>query len=462
MTQVITLTLTGTQRDQLKAHLFPGDGKEAAALILCGWHDGASRHRLLAREVHPIPYAVCTRREVDSISWPVEWMDDLADRAAAKRLSIVKVHGHPEGYDRFSPADDVSDRHLFPGIHALADAPVVHASVVMMPDGSLFGRRVGPEGEFEPLERVTIIGDDIEIWHADPPRDLSGDVGRATSAFGRQMTAELARLTAAIVGGSGTGSIVSEQFGRLGFGKLITVDPQKIERKNLNRILNATAEDAHKELPKVEVCSRAVRAMGLGTETVAIPENLVTRKAVFAIAEADVLLGCSDSAEARDVMSRICAAFMIAYIDLGVLIRALADGTIDSIEGVVHFLKPGGSSLLSREAYRMEQVAADALRRQNPDLYAERVREKYIAGADEEMPAVVSVNMTVAAMAVNEFLARMYRTRNQPNGAYAITRINLAENEMEVVPEGPPCPVMGKLLGSGDSAPLLGLPELSA
>jgi hypothetical protein len=460
MTQAITLTLTGGQRDRLKAHLFPGDGKEAAALILCGQHDGRSRYRLLVREVHPVPYDICMRRG-DFVSWPVEWMDGLADYAAAKRLSIVKVHSHPEGYDRFSPADDVSDRNLFPGIHALVDGVAVHASVVLMPNGGFFGRSVGAGGAFEPLERISVIGDDIEIYFAHPPRATGDNIGRATSAFGRQMTAEIARLTAAIAGVSGTGSIINEEFGRLGFGKIISVDPQKVERKNLNRITNATMQDTEAGTPKVEVGSRAVRAIGLGTETLPIPENLVSRKAVLAIAESDVLVGGVDSAEGRDVMSRICSAYMIPYIDMGVRIRALADGKIDMIEVVVHYLKPGGSSLLSREAYTVEQVAADALRRQNPALYAERVREKYIKGVDEEMPAVISVNMTIAAMAANEFLARLYRTRNQPNAAYAMTHINLSENELESVAEGAACPVMGKLLGRGDAGPLLGLPELS-
>jgi hypothetical protein len=202
--------------------------------------------------------------------------------------------------------------------------------------------------------------------------------------------------------------------------------------------------------------------MGLGSEPVPLAMTLVSKEAVEAVAEADVVFGCVDSAEGRDVLGRLCAAFMVPYIDVGVAIRALDDGTIDVIEAVVHYLKPGGSSLLSREAYTVGQVAADALRRQDPERYAARVREKYIKGIDEEMPAVISVNMTAAAMAVNEFLARLYRTRNLPNGAYATTRINLAENEIECVPEGEACPAMGKLLGLGDAAPLLGLPELSA
>lgn len=75
---------------------------------------------------------------------------------------------------------------------------------------------------------------------------------------------------------------------------------------------------------------------------------------------------------------------------------------------------------------------------------------------------MISVNMTGASMAANEFLARLYRTRNQQNHCYATTRINLSENEIEVSAEGAPCPVMARLLGSGDIAPLLGLPELSA
>jgi hypothetical protein len=463
MTRVATLTMTAAQRDTLKTHLFPGDGKEAAALLLCGRRDGARRQRLLVREVHPVPYAACTRREVDSISWPIEWMDDLVDEAAARGLSLVKVHSHGVGYNRFSKADDASDTLLFPGLHALVEGSSPHASVVMTGDGAFFGRTVGPEGEFETLERITVVGDDIEIFYAEPPSaEAAGEVGRSTPAFGKAMTAEMARLLGAVIGASGTGGIVNEQLGRLGFGVVLQVDPEVVERKNLNRILNASAADAAAKLSKVEVAARAVAAMGLGSEPIPLAMSLVSREAVEAVAEADIVFGCMDSAEGRDVLSRLCAAFLVPYIDVGAAIRALDDGTIDAIEAVIHYLKPGGSSLLSREAYTVAQVAADALRRHDPARYAERVREKYIKGADEEMPAVISVNMTAAAMAVNEFLARRYGTRNLPNGAYGTTRINLAENEIESVAEGRACPAMAKLLGQGDAEPLLGLPELSA
>jgi hypothetical protein len=107
-------------------------------------------------------------------------------------------------------------------------------------------------------------------------------------------------------------------------------------------------------------------------------------------------------------------------------------------------------------------VAADALKRRNPELYAERQREKYIDNVQEKAPAVISVNMTMAALAVNELLARLYQTRNVPNARFATTRINLAEVDIEGEAEGAPCPLFAHIAGLGDINPLLDLPELSS
>ena len=59
---------------------------------------------------------------------------------------------------------------------------------------------------------------------------------RHAQAFGTGTTALLRNLSVAIVGCSGTGSIVAEQLARLGAGRLVLVDPDRVEEKNLNRI----------------------------------------------------------------------------------------------------------------------------------------------------------------------------------------------------------------------------------
>ena len=68
----------------------------------------------------------------------------------------------------------------------------------------------------------------------------------------------------AIVGCSGTGSIVIEQLARLGVGAFVLADPDIIEAKNLNRIPNSTLEDADRRTPKVLVAKRMIDALGRG------------------------------------------------------------------------------------------------------------------------------------------------------------------------------------------------------
>ena len=92
----VTLAFSGDQHDHLKSFLFPGDGKEAVAILLCGRRDGDRRHRLVVREVHGIPYDDCTVRTPVQVTWPPDYIVPVLERAAAERLSVVKVHSHPD------------------------------------------------------------------------------------------------------------------------------------------------------------------------------------------------------------------------------------------------------------------------------------------------------------------------------------------------------------------------------
>lgn len=460
-TQTVSLAMTGAQHAAIRSHLFPGDGKEAAAIALCRRGVGSRMHRLLVREVHPVPYAIC-RRSAVQLAWPVEWLDPLVDRAAHEQLSLVKLHSHPTGYDEFSAADDASDADLFRGIHAWIDRPMPHASVVMLPDGTCFGRTVDDAGRFTDLHAIAMVGDDIRFWHADMSAETSlNGIGRTTMAFGRSMMADLRRLTIAVVGCSGTGSLVAEQLARLGVGRLILVDPDRVTRKNLNRIVNATEEDARHERFKVEVLARAIAGMGLKTEVECHPVSLLDRSAIAAVAGCDAVFGCVDSVEGRHILNRIATYYLLPYIDIGVGLVASASGVIEQINGVVHYLQPGCSSLLSRCAYRPEQLAGEALARSNPAEYEQRRKERYIEGAREEEPAVISVNMTMASLGVNEFLARLYRYRNMLNSSFATLRINLTEMELIGEQEGRTCRVLSPKVGMGDCEPPLDLLEFS-
>ena len=69
MTKQASVRMTSRHHTQLMEHLFPGDGREAVAIAVCGRSKGPTRETLLVQEIEPIPYSIC-RREPDFITWP--------------------------------------------------------------------------------------------------------------------------------------------------------------------------------------------------------------------------------------------------------------------------------------------------------------------------------------------------------------------------------------------------------
>lgn len=458
------LRMTGRQHALLRAHLFAGDGNEAVAIALCGRRIGELRHILTVRKIEPVAYKACAVRTPVRVTWSTDQiLPPLLEEAARRNLALIKIHSHPGGLAKFSWTDDESDRALFPSVYAWADSEHPHASVIMLPDGRVFGRVVKETGEFESLSLVSVAGDDLQyFWHSlSAEEDMPEFARRHTQAFGVGTTRALRRLSIAVVGCSGTGSPVIEQLARLGVGRLVIVDPDRIEEKNLNRILNATMEDARLGRFKVEVLARAIRQMELGTEVVPLARNLFDAELVRQVAECDVLFGCMDSIDGRHLLNRLAVFYSLPYFDVGVKLVADGQGGIEQICGTVHYLQPDGSSLLSRGLYTIEQMRAAALKRTNPAAYRDQLKEKYIVGVQEDRPAVISVNMQLASTAVNEFLARLHNYRDDGNGPFAVNRVSLTQAQTYYEPDGEPCRALARHTGRGDVSPLLELPELS-
>lgn len=458
------LRMTGRQHELLRAHLFPGDGNEAVAVALCGRRAGEPRHALTVRKIVPVPYEACPVRTPVRVTWATDRvLPPLLDEAARRGMALLKIHSHPGGLAEFSETDDESDRALFPSVYGWADGSYPHASAVMLPDGRVFGRVVGEDGSFDPLALVSVAGDDMRFfWHTpEGAESLPEFARRHTQAFGAGTIGALRRLSVAVVGCSGTGSPVIEQLARLGVGRLIIVDPDQVEEKNLNRILNATREDARLGRLKVEVLARAINRMGLGTEVVPLARNLFDPDVVREVAGCDVLFGCMDSVDGRHLLNRLAVFYSIPYFDVGVKLVADGRGGIEQICGTVHYLQPDGSSLLSRGVYTLEQMRAAALKRTNPAAYRDQVREKYIVGVQEDRPAVISVNMQLAAAAVNELLARLHDYRDDGNAPFAVNRVSLTQAQSYFEPDGETCRVLARHAGRGDVTPLLEMPELS-
>lgn len=450
-----TLAFSGKAHDEVKRHLFPGDGLEAAAILVCTRAPGP-RQKLLVRDTILVPYDTCTR-QLDAITWSGAFLEKAIDLGEAQTLCLILIHSHPGGLLGFSKKDDDSDRATMPSVFAAFGD--LHGTAVMVPSGAVKARLYAPALTPMPVDLVTVAGDDISFFW-----DRGGDVPRPM-AFTGAMTAELARLSAVVIGASGTGSITLEQSGRLGFGRVTGIDFDRVETRNLNRILNATTDDAVKELLKTDVFARAMTLYRGEGVAIPIAASIATRDAVLEASQADVVLCCVDSHEGRQMADLIAAAFLMPLIDVGVVIpvRKTESGfAIADVCGRVDYVQPGGATLMDREVYSAASLRAEYLRHVAPEAHQEEVAAGYIRGMAEQAPSVITLNMRAAAAGVNEFIARAYPYRLDHNRRYARTLFSLAACEEEYVCEDDFARAPNPVIARGDQEPLLGLPALTA
>lgn len=462
----VTLSISADQHTALADHLFPGDGLEAAALLLCGGADHSERYRLSVREVILLEHGKCKRLR-DRVSWPTDLIVPHLDHAEELGLSVIKVHCHPGGFAEFSEVDDEGDKELLPIIRSWVGAAIPHGSIVMLPSGRLFGRYLRDGDEMKPINMISVAGPDIRLFPAITTAD--GEIrsfGRSQDqAFGEGTTATLGRLRAGIVGISGTGSPLLEQLIRLGFGEIVIIDPDIIEDRNLNRILNSTVADAGAGRLKVDIAEAAAIATGLPTKIIKVASTLMSPAAINALSVCDVIFGCVDTHTGRFAMNLVSTYHIIPYFDLGVMLDATkeADGTgrVNDILGTVHYIVPGRSSLISRDVISLQTVAAEGLANSDPEAAAQQVRDKYFRGLTVSRPAVISINMFAAALAVNDFLARIHLYRHMSNSEVGSIEFSLGQLRLTPDEEQEDCALLHPWVGHGKISPLLGLPELS-
>lgn len=459
MTAGTCLAFPGRTHAELLQHLYPGDGLEAAAVLVCAPTPGP-RFRLVVQTVVKVPYEACKRRTATAITWPGACVEKAIALGEEAGLVLIPVHSHPAGLFDFSETDDVSDRELLPLIFAAYGQ--THGSAIMTPDGGVRARLYDPQLKVTAVDVVMSVGDDIQMWWLDGAT-VTGPAPRPV-AFTSGMTAELSRLTAAVIGVSGTGSVVGEQVARLGFGRVILIDFDMVEEKNLNRILNTTIADARAGTNKAVMFAGAVGAYRGEGVAAAVPLSIANRSAVLAASQADVLFSCVDTLEARHLADRMAAAFVLPLFDMGVTIptrSSEAGPEIADVCGRLDYIQPGGSTLKDRSIYTADSLQAEYDRRADPAGHQQQLDEGYIKGLAEEAPAVIALNMRAASASVLDFIARLYPFRHDPNGRYAQTRFSLAVGDETLKAESAFTRSPNPLLATGAAEPLLGLPRLA-
>ena len=377
---------------------------------------------------------------------------------------IIIFHTHPLADITvfFSPYDNQEEPKLFANMQEI-DPNTILLSVVAGKNsqcGRVFERGQRPRS----LGKVTVVGEVLSEHMLDGspaplPPPASSVFDRALALTGTGALARLRDMTIAVVGASGTGSIVCELLARAGCRHIIVIDDDVTKEVNLNRILYTKQEDIDKSVPKVQILRRGIEGLELGCQVVAIEGNVLSQETLLAIRKADVIFGCVDAAYPRLILSKFAFQYLLPYIDVGSEIGG-DDSGIAALNARTSYVAPGRYCLLCSGIITTKQLQFESLTK------AERSRVASLGYSNDfviSKPAVMDLNMRASSFGVmvlrhllQPFLVSPLPVTISEN---LVTYTTLAVTKPRIT--NPRCPVCqaNAALGYGDCGPEIGLDD---
>lgn len=401
-------------------------------------------HRLLAWDfVIPDSYTYVRRGLLEAQLSP-DFVAHVTKRAKREGCGLVFIHSHPgDEPPQFSSIDDEGEKHLAAFLHHRIPNST-HIALVMS-KGGVAARILGTH---EPI-RVTEVGIRHRILYdaSDTEyRAVMSEHDRQVRAFGAAGQQRLNQLTVGIIGLGGTGSIVAQQLAHLGVRRFMLVDPDTVEITNLNRLANASPSDAGQ--PKANVAKRYIQSVSPDAEVQSVVGDVTRVSVARRLANVDFLFGCTDSHGSRAVIQQIAYQYLVPCIDMGSTIIA-SNGKITHIHGRVQMLAPGMPCLTCSQLLDTNEVRRDMM------TEFEKKTDPYIIGAREPAPAVMSLNATVASLAVTMFL----NTVTEMGGDARHLLYNAISSSLRTIATAaqPSCFICSSTgaLGRGDDNPLM-------
>jgi hypothetical protein len=413
-----SVTLTGDQWAVLRQHLFPGDGDEHGAILRCGIASTPTGVRLLVRDV------VLARDGVDYVPGRYgyrmlteEFVLDNITVCDTERLAYLAVHCHG-GQDEvgFSRDDLASHARGYPALLGISRGMPVGALVFAK--GAVAGDVWLGGGSRVEVKGLRVVGRP-RIWlqpQPSKPQRPDPTYDRQSRLFGDRGQEILRQQKVAIVGLGGGGSIANELIARLGVGRLVHIDPDRVDVTNLPRIVAARRVDALPWLSdekrpkwvriigrrlrasKVSVAKRVVRQAAMGTRVTSIVGSVDDPTVAAHLLDCDQVFLAADTAVARHLVNAIAHQYLVPVTQIGAKVSVDAAGALTDVFSVSRASTPGNgcmwcNGLINPDRLRVETTPREILE-----------QHRYVDDVAVVAPSVVSLNAVGAAAAVNEWL----------------------------------------------------------
>lgn len=343
---------------KLESHLASrfqlGSVQEEACLAIWRRGDGLNRYTGILGEVF-LPKD--GERDLHgNVTVHGSYLNRVLDEAVRASAGVAVLHSHPgPGWQSLSGMDDDTERNIIAPFVRETGLPLL--GLTMGSDGVWSARfwEESSRGRIEPAHcgEVRRVGSRYAEanYHPEayPPYARRTNLVRTIDSWGISAQAKLARTHICVVGAGSIGSIVLENLARIGFEEITVIDPDLVERKNLDRLIYA--DRSCLGLLKADVATAHIRRIATARRPIfrSVPMSIRSERAYRLAADADVIICGVDNAEARDVLNHIAYANCIPMIDGGVLVESRE--RLLSAKWRVHLVGPGMRCLRCRGQY---------------------------------------------------------------------------------------------------------------
>ncbi|MFH1313137.1 MAG: HesA/MoeB/ThiF family protein [Candidatus Eisenbacteria bacterium] len=132
--------------------------------------------------------------------------------------------------------------------------------------------------------------------------------------FGDRGQATLRASTVLVVGCGGTGCACSSFLARAGTGKIRIVDPDVVSATDLHRQVLFIEKDADGRRPKAEVAAERLNQANSEVVIEPVIERFSPENAESLVADADLVMDCSDNFETRVLLNEVCTRLSTAWV----------------------------------------------------------------------------------------------------------------------------------------------------
>jgi hypothetical protein len=240
---------------------------------------------------------------------------------------------------------------------------------------------------------------------------------RQSRLFGDAGQALLAGMTVGIIGVGGVGTLLVEYLARLGVGRLIIADPDRVDLTNVPRLPHATRFDARAfltapgrpewlrkfgrrwALKKINLATRICRRANPAMEVVPLFGDITDDSVARQFLACDYLFLAADTMQARLVFNALVSQYLIPGWQVGSkVVTGRAGGEVHDVYSVVRPVLPGEGCLMCNELISAAKLQEESL---SPE---ERRRQRYVDDPQVVAPSVITLNAVAAAHAANDFL----------------------------------------------------------